>query len=180
MPAPQPGIPTLYRSIRFRSRLEATWAAWFDKVQWPWSYEPYDLDGYIPDFILRFHQPAHHVMVEVKPVLEFAELAAFAPRLEAVGWGGTDILVLGAHLFTDPSTGQPILGWLGEAGYWAGAPLGFCHECGAVTFCHEEQSFTGRSCGCYPGGCWPRGSADDLRVLNTWWHEAKNAMQWRP
>ena len=57
-------IPTLYKDVQFRSRLEAKWAAFFDLLGWPWDYEPFDLNGYIPDFILHLHEP---VLVEVKP-----------------------------------------------------------------------------------------------------------------
>ena len=35
------GIPTLYGGVRFRSRLEARWAAFFfDVAGWSWEYEP--------------------------------------------------------------------------------------------------------------------------------------------
>jgi len=36
-------IQTTYRGIRFRSRTEARWAAFFDELGWPWEYEPHDL-----------------------------------------------------------------------------------------------------------------------------------------
>lgn len=46
-------IPTAYGGVNFRSRLEARWAAMFDLLGWRWEYEPLDLDGYIPDFLVR-------------------------------------------------------------------------------------------------------------------------------
>lgn len=46
-------IPTTYRGIRFRSRLEAKYACLFDLLGWSWEYEPLDLNGWIPDFVLR-------------------------------------------------------------------------------------------------------------------------------
>ena len=49
------GIPTMYRGLAFRSRNRATWAAFFDLMCWDYEYEPYDLRGYIPDFVLPFH-----------------------------------------------------------------------------------------------------------------------------
>ena len=48
------GIPTMYDGYRFRSRLEARWAAFFDLAGWEWKYEPIDLDGWIPDFWVAF------------------------------------------------------------------------------------------------------------------------------
>lgn len=45
-------IPTRYNDINFRSRLEAKWACFFDLLEWRYEYEPIDLQGYIPDFVL--------------------------------------------------------------------------------------------------------------------------------
>lgn len=56
-------IPTVYRGIQMRSRAEARWAAFFDMSGWRWTYEPVDLPGYIPDFILHGDAP---VLVEIK------------------------------------------------------------------------------------------------------------------
>jgi hypothetical protein len=68
-------IPTRYAGVRFRSRLEARWAAFFDLAKWEWSYEPIDFVGWVPDFRLRFQIDGDpfpvrvvSVFVEVKPV----------------------------------------------------------------------------------------------------------------
>jgi hypothetical protein len=49
-------IETRYAGCRFRSRLEARWAVFFDHLGIPWQYEPqgYLVDGkpYLPDFRL--------------------------------------------------------------------------------------------------------------------------------
>ncbi|GAA4676648.1 hypothetical protein GCM10023347_33690 [Streptomyces chumphonensis] len=49
-------IETIYAGRRFRSRLEARWAVFFDEVGVSWEYEPqgYVIDGqpYLPDFLL--------------------------------------------------------------------------------------------------------------------------------
>lgn len=55
---------TFYGGTFFRSRLEATWAAFFDLAGLSWAYEPIDLDGWVPDFALWLQEP---VYVEVKP-----------------------------------------------------------------------------------------------------------------
>lgn len=57
--------PTTYCGTLFRSRLEATWAAFFDIAGLPWAYEPIDFEGWVPDFVLFLQRP---VYVEVKPV----------------------------------------------------------------------------------------------------------------
>ena len=61
-------IETKYKGYRFRSRLEARWAVFFDAFPLKWEYEPegFDLgeDGYyLPDFYL----PEMDMWVEVKP-----------------------------------------------------------------------------------------------------------------
>ena len=35
--------PTNYKGINFRSRLEVKWAMFFDKLNWQWEYEPFEL-----------------------------------------------------------------------------------------------------------------------------------------
>jgi hypothetical protein len=60
-------IETRYKGYRFRSRLEARWAVFFDSLEVKWEYERqgYDLGAagwYLPDFWL----PTKDVWVEVK------------------------------------------------------------------------------------------------------------------
>lgn len=38
-------IDTHYKGYRFRSRLEARWAIFFDRIQLPYLYEPEDKDS---------------------------------------------------------------------------------------------------------------------------------------
>ncbi len=49
-------IDTIYKDFRFRSRLEARWAVFFDELGIAWEYEKegYEIDGirYLPDFWL--------------------------------------------------------------------------------------------------------------------------------
>ncbi len=56
--------PTLYQGVRFRSRLEARWAVFFDALGLAWTYEPIieGVNGYLPDF-----QIGPLAFVEVKP-----------------------------------------------------------------------------------------------------------------
>lgn len=60
-------IDTRYNNHLFRSRLEARWAVYFDKLSVSWVYEPegYELPSgrYLPDFWL----PDHGIYAEVKP-----------------------------------------------------------------------------------------------------------------
>lgn len=74
-------IETEYNGYRFRSRLEARWAVFFDQAGITYEYEPegFELeDGtrYLPDFYL----PWFHCYVEIKPL----ETEAFERGKECV------------------------------------------------------------------------------------------------
>lgn len=61
-------IETIYKGYRFRSRLEARWAVFFDALGLKWDYEieGFELDDgskYLPDFYL----PELDFYAEVKP-----------------------------------------------------------------------------------------------------------------
>lgn len=61
-------IETRYKGYRFRSRLEARWAVFFDAlgIEWEYEKEGYDLGDagwYLPDFWL----PEYEILAEVKP-----------------------------------------------------------------------------------------------------------------
>lgn len=65
--------PTIYRGMHFGSRLEARWACFFDKVGWTWEYEPIEVNGWKPTFLVEFpcrHSEcggSHSLLVEVQP-----------------------------------------------------------------------------------------------------------------
>ncbi|MCC5640814.1 hypothetical protein LC593_34315 [Nostoc sp. CHAB 5844] len=65
-----PPKPTRYKYQFFRSQLEATWAAFFDKLGSSWEYEPEDAKNYFrgwrTDFKIVIHQEI--VYCEVKPL----------------------------------------------------------------------------------------------------------------
>lgn len=60
-------IDTIYNGYKFRSRLEARWAVFFDtlKIRYEYECEGYEMESerYLPDFFL----PDHNCWVEVKP-----------------------------------------------------------------------------------------------------------------
>jgi len=60
-------IPTEYRGRTYRSRLEARWAAFFDRLGLRHEYEPFDLGAWSPDFLLTDID----TLVEVKPLTDF-------------------------------------------------------------------------------------------------------------
>jgi hypothetical protein len=60
-------IPTNYRGVQMRSRLEARWALFMDRLRVEWVYEPelfsLPVGGYLPDFWL----PRLDTYLEIKP-----------------------------------------------------------------------------------------------------------------
>jgi hypothetical protein len=88
-------IPTTYKGIEFRSRLEAKWAVMFNQLGWTWEYEPIDLHGYIPDFHIDFG--IHQFFVEIKPAMTTAKLwPALDKARSAIGNEHSEtIMVLG-------------------------------------------------------------------------------------
>jgi len=86
MNKPKP-IETLYQGYRFRSRLEARWAMFYDAlgVRWRYEWEGYDLgDGvyYLPDFYF----PDLDLWIEVKGKSSAGDEVHKAKRLcEATG-----------------------------------------------------------------------------------------------
>ena len=62
---------TIYNGIKFRSILEARWACFFDLCNWKYKYEPFEINGKLPDFILYCNNNSTYkmkqVIVEIKP-----------------------------------------------------------------------------------------------------------------
>lgn len=83
-------IETEYNGVRFRSRLEARWALFFDALGLRWEYEAeaFELsDGtrYLPDFFLP--EFAGGVYVEIKPAGDaFVKARAFAKECGRPVW----------------------------------------------------------------------------------------------
>lgn len=123
-------IPTTYAGVLFRSKLEATWAWFFDVIGVAWEYEPCRLEGWIPDFLLDGWW-----LAEVKPMPVVEGNAVFqSPFAKAVrdfdtvllGDGPTDTLglvvrqvkgkgVYSRHLLADINDGpaklNPVARW---------------------------------------------------------------------
>lgn len=96
---PVRATPTWYRGTRFRSTLEADWAATFDEFGWYWEYEPVavqlaDGTNYRPDFYLK----SQSVWCEVKGPhnerLDKAEALQDALTYDAWEWGSGLVVIL--------------------------------------------------------------------------------------
>lgn len=128
-------IETQYKGYRFRSRLEARWAVFFDALGIKWEYEKegYDLDGvkYLPDFWLP-----HHIMadegwgywVEIKPLSpsdgEVEKLVALVKSTHHTAYlfvgppqDGTEFVYVN-HSRAEPRRGRIECGLWDDGAYW--------------------------------------------------------------
>jgi hypothetical protein len=167
-------IPTMYAGVRFRSRLEARWAAMFDQLGWGWTYEPFDLDGYIPDFQLQFLRPT---IVEVKPELTTRGLHSHAGKVPSA-WQEQLFVVgpLSGFIHED----KVVMGVLYEyetfdeelACLSSDAVFVRCE--GHVGVCSDDHGFACRKCGRYTGSC----DYKDPAIIRQMWNSASNPTQW--
>lgn len=184
-------IPTKYAGTEFRSRLEARWAAFFDLVGWRWEYEPIDLPGWIPDFMLTGHT---NVLVEIKPAdsIDGFDLDKLHRATENDTFNH-EILLLGRHPMLIQRThafGQIGIGWLYGYSTWWPDTIADPHEAMWIThtgdrsretrldFCSDTHDYTGRLTGAHQenGGVELGPSRSDL--VEYLWREAGNITRW--
>jgi hypothetical protein len=175
-------IPTMYAGIRFRSRLEAKWAAFFDAMQWRWQYEPFDLHGYIPDFLLDIERP---VVVEVKPYMTtedlFSDRGDAKAKVDASDWDG-EALIVGCQLWDEPAgNAYHTLGLMrAKDGVWDRAFPYHCILCGCPSFAHASDGWWCRINGC---ALETGGGSEHIDYLTEpfpqAFREAGNTTQWR-
>lgn len=139
-------IETVYRGCRFRSRLEARWAVFFDAAGIRWEYEPEGFAlssrAYLPDFWL----PRSKAFLEIKPRLDgllWAEqIAEIKPALmELADKSGHEVfLVVGSPALKEHTDdGMNFDEWPSIVGFAPGkgicsAELRQCQYCGNVAF----------------------------------------------
>lgn len=175
MRKPTLGIPTEYAGHTFRSRHEARWAALMDIVGWDWVYEPFDGDGYIPDFLVRGRAP---LLIEIKPAATEAEYREPIPKI-AAGIGNRwshDVLILGlAPTMCDDAAGV-LLDFLHGAEDWNTdiARWTYCPTCVSVGVATDGASGWMRPCGHEA----PKGGEAATRAVLSAWPTAANAVRW--
>lgn len=160
-------IPTTYRGINFRSRLEARWAAFFDLCETRWLYEPIDLNNYIPDFLINPDNERKSI-VEVKPCLGpngFQE--GWRNKIRDSGWTGAAAIVGVSVEIVEHTTRN--------------APLALFHE-GAWRKhqIDEPDGYPERAFVCHPGDQVYTGNGENLYTFDAarLWASAGNLVQW--
>lgn len=183
------GIPTEYKGYCFRSRLEATWAAFFDGLGWKWQYEPIGCNGYIPDFILQF--PFAPLAVEVKPALEFGQLWNHTERIERSGLEYDAVIVGAGQMREEWNDPSPILGLLSQKDFygaegefdigwcWGTGRIFTCVGCGETSIYHQDRSWNCCVCGHYDPRAYSHMFHRGGHYLKNLWAESHQKTQWR-
>lgn len=141
-----PAIPTVYRGIRFRSKLEAKYARAFDILRISWTYEEVNFmfdDGtcYAPDF----YMPEIDTYFEVKGVMTEED----ERKIKMLSEQGNTVVV--GH----PDGAMTL--YEGKAEYDIGGPGGSeslavkCDKCGAWFFTDDYEWWKCKFCGAYEG-----------------------------
>jgi hypothetical protein len=179
-------ITTLFDGIEYRSRLEARWAAFFGRIGWQTTYEPFDGDGYIPDFLVHGDRP---LLVEVKPAVTLDDFHAPVAKLTSgltEHWTH-DILVVGADplpsISSDVWDQFPVAGVLGEyghgAGWWFSTALwSDCEQCHRPAVWHDQGNYATRPC-CANSRGDHSGWLNTSRIIREAWGDACNDVKWR-
>lgn len=177
---PPAGIPTTYKSTRFRSRLEARWAAFFDLLGWPWVYEPFDTDGWIPDFLIEGAAP---LLIEVGPCIDRPD---YERKMDdgAARYVELPTLVLGVS--PTPAFGNafitatPMAGLLTNDGDWDATPAdaswALCRLCSGICIFHTVGSYRLRPCGDSEGN--NHLGYIGMAELSRYWRMAGTEVQW--
>lgn len=189
-------IPTMYNGVQFRSRLEARWAAFFDLCGWQWEYEPFDLNGWIPDFMLRGDRD---ILVEVKPI-DWSRTSVsdctrtFPDLIKIIHKSDNDVLICGQG-FVDAKRGHiaailvPEYAGSESEQVWTGLhyegayPAKIHHNCESLPISAEGRDDRNRF-SFHPiygyGAEWRRQQdVEFVHHLTRIWNVARNATQWK-
>jgi hypothetical protein len=106
-------IETQYKGYRFRSRLEARWAVFFDAAEIDWQYEPEGFqlkDGwYLPDFWLPTFGGSMYVEVKYTGG-DFSKARSFAEQTHNTIWLAEGPPDYRAYLTLEFVSGHELLG----------------------------------------------------------------------
>lgn len=138
------GIPTIYKGIEMKSRLEANVAFFFDLLKIKWKYEPQsfllsDGEHYLPDFYL----PELKCFVEVKGIITdevIKKMEIFVKEYKK------ELLLISSE------NGYYIELWdNGEFEIGDTIQIGKCSNCNSFFFCNNIGSWYCRKCGSHNG-----------------------------
>lgn len=104
-------IPTTYKGRTYRSRLEARWALFYERLNFNVVYEPFTIENndlsYTPDFwVLRGFENTIPVLIEIKPIAPNKEYIEYLCQIHDPE--KSDILIC----IGDPNLTQPKGIWI--------------------------------------------------------------------
>ena len=145
-------IETVYNGYRFRSRLEARWAVFFDALGIEYIYEPEgftfpDGTNYLPDFYL----PKMNTFFEVKGIMgaddvhKIEQLRAHSGKFVAIGYG--DMTFEADSWCGEDENGKPLT--IPDSKDMS--CLALCTECQQYYFMGYTATWQCRCCGAYDG-----------------------------
>jgi hypothetical protein len=137
-------IETRYKGYRFRSRLEARWAVFFDAIGWEWKYEhqgyvigwhEHTKVGWLPDFEIKL-PGGQEFYVEVKGDPDFFANGQWLDLLDFDGGppGFQHSHPDGMHKLSDNCKRIIILGGIPPKGFGMLSCIAVCHWKGVMTF----------------------------------------------
>lgn len=124
--------PTLYADTRFRSRLEARWAVFFDALGIKWVYEPVieGVNGYLPDFEIGTGY------IEIKP-------QSWAPHAPDYDWEDRHFQDFQRWRDFSVHVDRSLTVCIAEPGIWVNGRLTGMDQC-VVFLPTEELGYLGR------------------------------------
>jgi len=181
------GIPTIgVRGIQFRSRIEAQWAYIFEKLEWNWEYEPIDLEGYIPDFIIKFDNDKE-ILIEIKGDTNiWKNYEEHKNKIINSGWKGV-FGILGSVYKISEHWGDSKCPIIGKVCYFVESENEYIDddliirkEKDKYDKKAEEKWFLGGDLAVYDicGGYW-KDIIETKTHFEKLWIEAKNSVQWK-
>jgi len=187
-------IPTRYNNNEYRSRIEARWAAWFDMVGWSFEYEPIDLPGWIPDFIIKGKK--FELLVEVKSstTLDAFDFKKMRSALKQSG-NTNEILLLGRNPLLPLPDSEHTADHRTHIGWLWGPEMGLAWEEGCeydyapgpgiavehfqrLGIAHYWSSYQDRITDGYDGNL-SLGPCYTEEVIDSLWKQAGNITRWR-
>lgn len=117
-------IETSYKGYRFRSRLEARWAVFFDTLEIKWEYERegYELPSgrYLPDFFLHWSNEVSPRLAQFREVGYWVEIKGVDPTTQ-------ELALLGELSRATGHIGYLLAGNVGDQSVWVSDLKGRVH-----------------------------------------------------
>lgn len=152
-------IPTNYKGIAMRSRLEARFAEWCDTNGQNWIYEPEGFSDGVRHYLPDFYLPNSRLIVEVKPPINIGETDKKIDWLlqsEQFNNYGLAVVSLEPNFFllrySEPVDSHELEGssFQRDWNMSGSVAAGFCRKCGSLHF-YGYGSWRCNGCGYYDG-----------------------------